>query len=172
MKKSLAMLRRLLAPEDGSSVVETAISCTVVFGLLIGICQTSIALYQYQYTCDAAREGSRFAMVRGSTSCVNTPSLSKCNASDDTIRSYVRSIGFPAISPTKVNVTTTWCSASTQKPGPTQPTTWSACTSGTPNAPGNLVKVVVSYPVSLVVFPFSSNSSLWVSSTSQMVIAQ
>lgn len=157
-----------LAREDGANVVETAISCSVLFAILFGICQMSLALYAYQFTANAARQATRWAMVRGSTSCTNTPSLTSCNATSSNITSYVQGLGFPGITSSNLNVTSSWCKASSAPP-----TTWTSCSSspGGFNAPGGLVKVVVSYPLSFHI-PFSSSQSFSVSSTSQMVISQ
>lgn len=166
MPRALSVLKRL-RDEEGAAVVELAVSCTVLFSMLLGICQMAIGLYAYQYCSDAARQATRYAMVRGSTSCTNTPSLSDCNASASNISTWVKGLGFTGITSSNVTVTTTWCASS----GPTPPTTWSACSSGTSNKPGNLVKVVVSYPLSFQV-PFAPKISLALSSTSQMVIAQ
>ena len=147
-------------------MVETAISCTVLFAILFGIFQMSLAIYVYYFTSDAAREATRYAIVRGSTSCTNTPNLPNCNATATTIQNYVQGLGFPAITPSNVGVSTSWYSASG-----TTPTTWSACSTGICNAPGNLVKVTVTYPMTLQI-PFTQNLSLNLSTTSQMVISQ
>lgn len=157
---------RTLSREDGLSMVETAISCTVLFALLFGICQMSLALYVYYVTSDAARQATRYAIVRGSTSCTNTPNLSNCDATAANIQSYVQGLAFPGISTSKVGVSTSWYSASS-----TTPTTWSACSTGICNAPGNLVKITVSYPITFQI-PFSKNIALNLNSTSQMVISQ
>lgn len=126
----------------------------------------SLAMYVYQYCSDAARQATRYAMVRGSTSCTNTPNLTNCDATTANITTYVRGLGYSGITTANVTVTTTWCSASTSTP-----TTWSSCSSGTSNAPGNLVKVAVSYPLTFQI-PYGPNLSLSLSSTSQMVISQ
>jgi Flp pilus assembly protein TadG len=149
---------RLLRREDGQSVVETAISAMGVLGLFFGVMEMSLALYTYHYVSEAARQATRYAMVRGS-SCSGFTSACPAAASD--IQNYVRGLDFPGIVPANVTVTTTW------------PTTGAACTpSSLPcNNPGNVVKVkvVYSFPVTI---PFVPNSTLALSSTSQMVISQ
>ncbi len=152
--------------ERGMSVVETAVACAVLLAMLFGIFQMSPALYTYHYISEAAREGTRWAIVRGSTSCTNTPNLTDCGATAAQISSYVKGLDYPAIVPAKMTVTPSFLSASS-----TQPTTWSACTTGTCNAPGNLVKVQVQYSFPLGL-PFISSTTLNLSSTSQLVIAQ
>ena len=160
---------RQASREDGASAVEMAVSCLILFALLFGICQMSLAMYYYQFTSHAARQATRWAMVRGSTSCTNTPSLSKCGASTDDITTYVRGLGLTGATSSSITVTPLWCSASS-----TTPRTWSSCSSTTSNAPGNLVKVTVSYPLSFKIpfIPSAKSMSLTVGSTSQMVISQ
>jgi len=165
-----SVLRRI-RDEEGANAVEMAVSCTVLFSMLLGICQMSLALYAYQFCSSAARQATRYAMVRGSTSCTNTPNLTNCKATTANITSYVQGLGYTGITSSKVTVTTQWCSASTTTPSSTTTTTWSSCSGSTSNAPGNLVKVVVAYPLSFHI-PFASKLSLSLSSTSQMVISQ
>lgn len=160
------LLSALFQHQEGSSLVETAISFTVLSAMMIGIMQTSIALYTYHFTAEAARLATRYAIVRGSTSCANTPALSNCGVTAAQITSYVQGLSFPGIKGSKVSVTPTWCPANSGTPA-----TWGTCSASASNAPGNLVKVVVTYPLVYHV-PFSSNLSLNVGSTSQMVISQ
>ncbi len=139
---------------------------SIFFAMLIGSFQMMLVLYTFHFVSDGAREGTRYAIVRGSTSCTNTPNLSHCNATADQIQTYVKGLNYPGINPANLTLTTTWLSAST-----TKPTTWSSCSSGTCNAPGNLVKVVANYSYSLNV-PFVPAATLHLTSTSQMVISQ
>lgn len=159
-------LWRALRCEEGLSAIEAAISCTVLFAMLFGMCQMSLAMYDYHVTSEAAREASRYAIVRGSTSCTNTPKLTNCNVTATSLQSYVQGLGFPGVKSSNLSVSTSWYSASS-----TTPTTWSACSTGICNVPGNLVKVTVTYPMSLHI-PFANQLSLNLSSTSQMVISQ
>lgn len=138
----------------------------ILFSVLLGIISMSLALYTYFFVADAARQATRYAIVRGSTSCTYSSSLSNCNATSDQIQTYVRGIAYPGITSSKLHITAKWLTPSSGKP-----TTWSACTTGTCNAPGNLVKVVATYayPVSI---PFVPTLSINLRSTAQMVIAQ
>lgn len=160
------MKLRWLARDDGSALVETSIACTVLLAVIIGTMEMCMGLYTYHYTAQVARMATRYAMVRGSSSCTETPSLSKCNASASDVTSYVQGLAFPTITASNLSVTTTWCASNA-----TTPATWATCSSTTSNDPGNLVKVVVTYPYTLAV-PFLSNVSFNVSSTSQAVISQ
>ena len=153
--------------EEGSSLVETALASSIVLALIFGILQMSLALYSYDCICEAAREGSRYAMVRGSASCTNTSKLTNCNASVDQIQTYVRSLGFPGLnSAAYMHVYPIWLSASVAKP-----TTWADCSPAVCNDPGNLVQVLVTYQLPLGI-PFWHSTVLSLRSTSQMVIAQ
>lgn len=158
--------------DSGASLVEFALSVSVLMGLLIGILFVCLALYTRHFVSEAALEGARWAMVRGSASCTNTPSLTGCNATQAQIQTYVQSLSFPGINSQSLAATTTWLSLSASTPA-----TWTACAT-TCNAPGNAVQVVVTYP-----FPFSipsltvktlsiSTNTLTFSSTAQLVISQ
>ena len=144
--------------EDGQSTLETALSAIAVLTLFLGVMQMCLALYTYHFVSEAAREGTRYAMVRGS-SCSGFASACPALASD--VQTYVRGIGFPGIVPADVTVTTTW------------PTTGSSCTpSSLPcNNPGNLVQVIVQYRFPLSI-PFVPSSSLTLTSTSKLAISQ
>jgi len=171
MKAALRRIAALLSDESGSNLVEMAITSSVLLSMLLGICQISFAIYVTQYASDAARQASRYAMVRGSTSCTNTPSLSNCNASSAEIQTFVQGLDYPGIRTGNVTATTTWCAAGTNQPSSTNAQSWSACSSGTSNAPGNLVNVNVTYPLTFTI-PWVKTFSLNISRTSQMVIAQ
>jgi Flp pilus assembly protein TadG len=138
--------------------VETALSATAVLTLFLGVMELCLALYSYHFVSEAAREGTRYAMVRGS-SCSGSASACPAQASD--VQSYVRGLEFPGIVPANITVTTTW------------PTTGSNCTpSSLPcNNPGNLVQVKVQYRFPLSI-PFVPASVLSLASTSQMTISQ
>ncbi|HEY2467288.1 MAG TPA: TadE family protein [Terracidiphilus sp.] len=143
-------------------IAEFALSATILIAVIIGIYETSFALYSYAYVSDAAREATRYAIVRGSactgfSECSSTP----VGATSAQIQAYVQSLGYPGISSKNLTVTTTW------------PTTGSACTpiSSPCNNPGNLVKVIVAYQFPLNI-PFVPRTTINMSSTSEMVISQ
>jgi Flp pilus assembly protein TadG len=172
---------QVIGDERGASLVEMAFSATIVIGMLIGITQVSIALYANDFMSQAAREGARWAIVRGGSSCTNTPTLDHCNASPSDIQTYVRGLGYPFAS--SVSVSTTWLAEQITLDSNAVPsTTWvTSCTAGTSvvcpngssgtNAAGNQVKVTVSYNYPLNI-PFWSNATIQMGSTSAMVISQ
>ena len=152
--------------EEGATLVEWGISSVIFFAVLFSIIQLSLALYAYNYVNYAAREASRYAMVRGSsyTTACTSAGFANCVAqpgSSGDIQQFVQKLGFPGIDSSNIVVTTSW-------PGDVGVCTPSAdpC-----NNPGNLVKVVVSYPLSIGI-PFLNVSTLNLSSTSEMVITQ
>lgn len=144
--------------DDGGSLVETALSAMLVMMIFFGIMEICMALYSYHFVSEAAREATRYAIVRGSA-CDSFSTACPALASD--IQAYVGGLGYPGINASNITITTTW------------PTTGASCTpSSNPcNNPGNLVQVEVQYKFPLSI-PFVPASKLTMSSTSQMVISQ
>jgi Flp pilus assembly protein TadG len=138
-----------LLHEGGANLVEFALASTVLFAMVFGILETCLALYNYDYLSQAAREGTRWAMVRGSASCTNTPGLVNCKATANQIQTYVQGLGYPFSGSLTVN--SSWPNGS--------------------NSPGNTVQVQVQYTYSLSI-PFVRPISIPMSSTSIMVISQ
>jgi Flp pilus assembly protein TadG len=133
--------------------------------MLFGIFEMSLALYTYHFVSDIARQGTRYAIVRGSASCGNTPNLSNCNATGPNIQTYLRSLSFPNIIPANLTATTSWYTVSGS--------TYTLCTTTPPacNLPQNAVQVVVTYAYPLNI-PFVTNTTLQLTSTSRMAISQ
>lgn len=157
---------RSIRGEEGATLVEFALSALLLFAMLFGIIELSLALYSYNFVSEAAREATRYAIVRGSQ-CAGMPD---CNVTSDQIQDYVRGIHYPGLNANNLNATATWLTATGGPPN----TTWVACAPGpgiTCNAPGNAVNVVVTYSFPLNV-PLVSSMNLTLSSTSQLVISQ
>jgi Flp pilus assembly protein TadG len=166
LKRGRAMRERMLRAarrEEGANLIEMALSAVVLFLLLMGLMEMCLGFYAYHATDVAARMGTRWAMVRGSTSCSNTPNLTDCDATAAEIQSYVAGLGY--LNMTTSDVTVNWLTTSGLTPA-----TWSTCSTGTCNAPGNQVQVIVTYPVSLHLPLF--NHTFNVGSTSKVVISQ
>jgi Flp pilus assembly protein TadG len=149
--------------DEGATLVEFALSCSVLVMMLFGIVEVSLAVYSYDFVSEAARDGARYAIVRG-TRCTGMPD---CNATSDQIQTHVRSLNYPAIDTSNLTVTATWYQAATAPPN----MTWSTCTATPCNVEGNAVKVVVQYPFQLSI-PFWPGATINLSNSSQMVIAQ
>lgn len=145
--------------EQGASIVEMALSMLILLAILFGLIEMCLALYTYHFISDAAREGSRYAIVHGSA-CLNEGV--SCTVTTDQIQAYVQDLGFPGINPSDMTVTTTYA------PYPAGGT----CTpSAACNNPGNLATVTVNYNFPLSI-PFVSSTVIAMSSTSSMVISQ
>jgi len=154
--------------DQGSTLVEMAISSSLFLAALFGIIQVCWAIYAYNFVNEAAREAARYAIVRGATytgtNCTS-PGFATCVAqagATGDIAQYVQNLAYPGIDPSQITTTTTW-------PSTVSPST---CPSTAPcNGPGNLVQVIVSYPFSFHI-PFVPNASFTMASTSQLVISQ
>jgi Flp pilus assembly protein TadG len=145
----------------GQVLVETALCFVLLFGLLSGLMLLALTIYEYHSIPQTAREGSRWAAVRGSASCTATH-VDHCNASATDIANYVAGLGFSHI--TASNVTVSWCT-------PPLGGTAGTCSAATANDPGNLVQVQVRYSTTLVA-PMLSSNAITMGSTSQMLISQ
>jgi Flp pilus assembly protein TadG len=182
-QKLVALKRRVFAKrghaaqalhsEEGATLVETAIAMSVFLCVLLGVIQMSLALYAYHFVSDAAREASRWAMVRG-TQCTGNISTSFCSptsrlatgADNADIQAYVRSLGYPLSG--NLTTSTAWYNPAGAAPS----TTWTLCGIGAAcKVAGNQVTVTVSYSFPLNI-PFWKTTNLGVSSTSSMVISE
>ena len=156
--------------EHGGTLVEFGFSAVLMLGLIMGIMQLSMAMYAYHCVSDAARDGTRYAIVRGydwGTPCDGTGNAgsgsanSGCYASLKDIQNYVQNAGF--LNGSNMTVTPTCASSivgtfSTYSPGTT-------C-----NAATDVVKVTVSMPFSFGI-PGFPRYTYQLSSTSQEVVA-
>jgi Flp pilus assembly protein TadG len=137
----------LLKGECGSGLVEYAFVFMLLMTMLLGIADFSRALYAYHFVSSAAREATRYAIVRGCSTGITQNCTMRASATD--IQTFVKNVPL-GIDASKVTATTTW----------------------TPNnKPGSVVQVEVQYPFNFF-FPFVSSSTLNIKSTSQMVISQ
>jgi Flp pilus assembly protein TadG len=135
---------------------------TCVFGIMV----CSMALYANHFVTDAAKEATRYAMVRGSswgsTSCSTYASYS-CAASSSNVTSFVDSIAPTGISPSGISVNTTW-------PG-TDPTGQACDTAQGNNSPACVVKVQVQYTFNFLL-PFVPFGAINMSGVSSDAITQ
>jgi Flp pilus assembly protein TadG len=147
-------MKRVRKWERGASLAETAIVMGVVLALLLAVIDFGRLMYTYAFVAQIAREGARWAIVRGANCTV----LDHCNAQSTDVQTYVQSLSEGATNPSNILVVATWGN----------------CPAGlSNNAPGCSVSVNVRYPFSfvapLVAVP---NMQVWMSSTSQMVVSQ
>jgi len=145
--------------ERGSTLPEMAIAAVAVMLLIFGVIDFGRAMYTYGFVSDLAREGARWAVVRGSTSCTNSNNeLADCNATEAEVQTYVQSLSEGATLASGFTVTVTY------------PTCPPDIASGS-NAPGCTVAVQVTYPFKFIM-GLLPKEQLNISSTSTMVISQ
>lgn len=84
---------RKLGGEHGQSLVEFALTSSVLLSFIFCLIESSLAFYSFNMISEAAREGARYAMVRGS-SCVTSTS-SSCTVTAAQVNSYVTGLGWP-----------------------------------------------------------------------------
>jgi Flp pilus assembly protein TadG len=153
--------------EQGSAVVETAVSMVCLLTLIFAVFEVSIAVYSYHFVANAAHEGARYAIVRGSGwgAACSSPSSSMCTASTAQIAAFVASRQFPGVNLTANDVCVQYSASVSSTPSTT-------CTANTtPNSAGDLVQVTVTYPFTFNL-PFVKALKINLASTSQMTIAQ
>ena len=116
--------------------------------LTFGILMCGMAVYNYNFVCDAARDGVRYAIVHGSCP-QDAPTCSTDNptASNTDIKNYILSKAH-GLNSSNLSVSTTW---------------------NPDKSPGSVVSVTVTYNFQPL-FPMS-NVALPLSSSSQMVIS-
>jgi Flp pilus assembly protein TadG len=148
--------------ERGTTLPETAIVIGVLLLMVFGVIDFGRALYTYGFVADAARQGARWAMVRGVNSCIPSPHVDTCNASQSDIQTYVRSLSVGATNPGSITAIASW-------PGSGAGCTPSGGASG-PKAPNCPVIVTVSYPFNFIMPHMPGSFTM--SSRSQMVISQ
>ena len=165
--RHLMPLRRRIAGETGSSLIEFTVSVPILFMLMIGFVQMSVGVYSNFCVTAIARDMARWASVRGSNSCADAPGMTDCDATSAEVQAAAQRTEYPGIDPSKLTVSTSWLQASS-----TAPASWSNCTSSSGcNAPGNAVRVMVAYPFPYQI-PFLASKELDLSSTAQLVIVQ
>lgn len=157
-----------LRDQRGGSLVESAISISIFLMVFFAVFDFSIAFYTYHYISDAAREGTRYAIVRGSL-CSSNSKTAPCPATADDIASYIKGLNYPGIDPANYKtISTSWLTPS----GPSgSGNTFSACTTAPCNKPGYQVKVDITYQFPLDV-PLWAEQTLKIRSSSAMVISQ
>jgi len=133
--------------ERGTTLVETAVVMAVLLAIMFGVIDFGRALYTYSFVANAAREGARWAIVRGSKCTL----LDHCPASSSDLQTYVRSLSEGATNPSSIT-------ASLSFP------------SGGSNAPGSVAEVTVTYPF-VFMLPFMPSAGIKMTSTSEMVIS-
>jgi Flp pilus assembly protein TadG len=155
----------LIADETGSEIVEFALCAVVILMSIFGILDCSRALYTDHYVANAARDGARYAMVRGSTwtpACATTASYN-CAATSTNVSNYVKTVTPLGLNSTSLTITSTW-------PGTTASGVACMAVSGN-NSPGCVVRVKVAYNFNFML-PFLPLTTMAIVSTSAVGISQ
>ena len=146
--------------EQGSAMLEFALSAILLLTVIFGVMAISVALYSYNVVSEAAREGTRYAIVRGKK-CNSFASACPAKVDGSDVQAYIRSLSFPGITPANLTAASVYSSVD-----------GTACTpSAACNNPGNQVKVTVTYSFPLVI-PFVPARTLSMTNSAQMVISQ
>jgi len=142
-------LRGLLRREQGSTVIETAVSLPVLFTFLFCFMEICLAFYSRDMISESAREGTRYAKYHGA-SCP-TSSNPTCEATATQVNTYVTGLGWPNLAGGTMSVATTYPSGN--------------------ESVGSLVQVKITYvfPIKMAFVP---TSALTMSSTSEAYIVQ
>jgi Flp pilus assembly protein TadG len=141
--------RTLHSGDEGSSMVELALSVPVLLTFFFGLIQVCIVTYTRGALSECAREGTRYAMVHGST--CETPGNASCTLTASQMNTYVSSNTWPNVGGGAMTVNTTY-------------------PDGNEN-PGSRVQITVTYAFPFRV-PMIPTSTLTLSSTSVMYIVQ
>jgi Flp pilus assembly protein TadG len=160
--QSLRGIRRLMRPaargsaarrgaggEEGSALVEFALTVPILLTFFFGLIEVSVALYMHQVLSECAREGTRYAMVHGST-CLNSAG-SSCTVTAAQVNSFVSGLTWPNLGGAPMVVSTTFPDGN--------------------QSPGSRVQVYVTYAFPYRV-PFVPPTTLNMSSTSVTYIVQ
>lgn len=145
----IRFLRRGMRCEQGSALVDFAFAMPVLLSFFFGLIEVCLASYMHQVISETAREGTRYAMVHGST-CENS-SGSSCTATAATVNSWVGAVGWPNLGTGSLTVSTTYPDGN--------------------ELPGSRVQVTVNYAFPFNV-PFLPPTTLTMSSTSVACIVQ
>ena len=125
-----------------------------VLTLVFGIMDFGRYMYTYAFVAQLARQGARWAIVRGSKCTV----LDHCNAATTDVQTYVRSLNEGSTQSGNITATLTPVNC---PPGATAT-----------NAPGCNISVKVQYPFRFTLGPMLPTLTYTMTSTSQMVVSQ
>jgi Flp pilus assembly protein TadG len=135
--------------EQGQAMIEVALALPVIAAFTLMLIEICLAFYSYCMISETAREGTRYAIVRGAT--CQTSSGASCTASASTINSVVSHLGWPNLGSGTLSANTTYPDGNENQ--------------------GSRVQVVVSFTFPYNI-PFAPKGTLQMSSTSVMYIVQ
>jgi Flp pilus assembly protein TadG len=147
--------RSLSWGERGQALVEFALTLPILLTFIFGLMQICMAFYTHEYISELAREGTRYAIVHGST-CATSPGGASCTASTTasdatSVASYVQGSGWPNLGGGALTPTVNYLNGD--------------------EAPGHQVQVSITYKFPYNI-PFIPPSVLSMASSSTMTIIQ
>lgn len=161
----LEIPERLCQGEAGHSLIETALSLSILLTFTISVIAFSEAMYAQHYVAIAAVGASRYAMVRGSTFAGTSCSGDSynCQATATDIQNYVLAHASAGISTSAITVATAWS-------GKSGAGTNCISANGV-NSPGCDVQVTVSYAFRFFI-PFLPKRKVTMQSVATLMIAE
>jgi Flp pilus assembly protein TadG len=152
---------RVVQDDSGQTLVEFAITLTIFLTAVFTLIELCLVFYTSSTISECAREGTRYAIVRGSTCLTGgtTGAGASCTASATAINTYVSGLGYPNAGGGSMTVSTTFSADG------------STFTTSGNNTPNDLVRVQITYnfPIKL---PFVPKNALNLKAQSQMTIIQ
>jgi Flp pilus assembly protein TadG len=144
--------------QRGSGLVEQALVLTILLTVMFGIIDFGRALYTYHFVSEAAREATRWASVRSTTTLLPSGAATSGN-----VQTFVANVSGMGLDSAKITANTNWIAPPRAIPACTPPA----------NRPGCVVQVQVQYAFQFNL-PFlpPSTTTYTMSSTSEMVITQ
>jgi Flp pilus assembly protein TadG len=139
--------------QRGSVLFEQALTLVFLLTVMFGIIDCARMLYAYHYVSHAAREATRWASVRSSTS------RTLPHSSQGAIQGMVSHVPGMGLDSSKITATVNYLSPPNGSP---------SCPA---NQPGCVVQVQVKYDYKFF-FPFLPSDAVTMQSTSEMVISQ
>ena len=150
--------------EQGTAMVEFAISAVVLVMLIFGCIGVSLAFYTFEVVNQYARDASRYAIVHGNgctkpggASC----SIGTAGTANAALKTYLNHQIYPGIKGASLGVSTTYAHA----PG------LAGCFAAGCNGGGDQVTVTVTYPY-LYNIPFVPKRLITMHGNSTMIISQ
>jgi Flp pilus assembly protein TadG len=143
------MRGRLVRAESGETLVTLALVLPILIGFVFGIMQVCLLYYTWEMMAESACQGSRYAMVRGST--CETSAAASCTVTAAQVNTYVKGLGWPNLGNGTMTVDTSFPDGD--------------------EAPGHRVLVTVTYSFPYQI-PFVVTKTLSLSSSSQVYFVQ
>lgn len=149
--RRLRIQARRLRGEQGSTLVEIALTFFMLTTVVFGIIAFGMMIFAWNFISDAAREGTRYAMVHGST-CEDSSGSEpvSCALTSDQIASYVEGLSPSSFITSGIKVEV-HCGPGG---GPAPPSGDCGATGpghddAANNSPGNVVAVQITYKFTL-----------------------